>query len=265
MKKLIASACFAMMALVVWGQQQQGRIVYERTIEMQIRFAGNGGDDIGQLLPRTRTDKVEVLFANNQSLRRILQDEVPDEGNFSGNGMQIRVMTAGADDVIYHHFGEQRTVEQREFATKKYLISDSIQQLNWKLTGETKEVLGYLCQQAIAQRITKRMAMTVDNGVMKREEVPDTLNITAWFAPAIPVSAGPEYQGQLPGLIMALDINNGRQVYRAVEFKPEVDIKAIKEPKNGKKVTAEEFRKEREKMMQEMERNGGGRMRFRMG
>jgi len=78
------------------------------------------------------------------------------------------------------------------------------------------------------------------------------------------VSAGPEYQGQLPGLIMALDINNGRQVYRAVEFKPEVDMKDIKEPKGGKKVTAEEFRKEREKMMQEMERSGG-RMRFRMG
>ena len=38
------------------------------------------------------------------------------------------------------------------------------------------------------------------------------------------------------------------------------DVAAIKEPKKGRKVTAEEFNKERDKMMAEMQRNGPRRI-----
>jgi GLPGLI family protein len=260
MKKSLLIGCFAFVAVAASAQQREGRVVYERTMQMQIRLAGMEGAE--QMLPRTRTDKIEVLFANNQSLRRQLEDETPDENQFGGNGMQIRVMAAGQDDIIYNNFGESRVVEQREFAAKKYLVLDSISKLNWKLTGQTKTILNQNCQQATTQRITTRMSMQVENGVVKREEVPDTMNITAWFAPAIPVPAGPEYQGNLPGLIMAIDVNNGRTVYQAVELSPKVEVNAIKEPKTGKKVNQEEFRKERDKAMEEMQRNGGGNRRI---
>jgi GLPGLI family protein len=260
MKKILLIATVALATGSATAQQREGRVVYERTMQMQIRLAGMEGAE--QMLPRTRTDKIEVLFANNQSLRRQLEDETPDENQFGGNGMQIRVMAAGQDDIVYYNFGEGRLVEQREFATKKYLVLDSISKLSWKLTGQTKTILNQVCQQATTQRITTRMMMNMDNGVMKREEVPDTMNITAWFAPAIPVPAGPEYQGQLPGLIMAIDVNNGRTVYLAVELSPKVEATNIKEPKSGKKVNQEEFRKEREKVMEEMQRNGGGNRRI---
>lgn len=260
MKKILAIACVALGAASATAQQREGRVVYERTMQMQIRLAGMEGAE--QMLPRTRTDKIEVLFANNQSLRRVLEDDTPDETQFGGGGMQIRVMAAGQDDITYHNFGESRMVEQREFAAKKYLVLDSISKQSWKLTGQTKTILNQNCQQATTQRITTRMMMSMENGAMKREEVPDTMNITAWFAPAIPVPAGPEYQGQLPGLIMAIDINNGRTVYQAVELSPRVEASHIKEPKSGKKVSSEEFRKERDKVMEEMQRNGGGNRRI---
>jgi hypothetical protein len=57
---------------------------------------------------------------------------------------------------------------------------------------------------------------------------------------------------------MALDVNNGRTVYQAVELSPKVDVAAIKEPKGGKKVTQDEFKVERDKAMEEMQRNNGG-------
>jgi hypothetical protein len=41
-----------------------------------------------------------------------------------------------------------------------------------------------------------------------------------------------------------------------------VEASKIKEPKGGKQVTAEEFRKERDKAMEEMQRNGGGNRRI---
>lgn len=260
MKKMFVIACAVLGAGSASAQQLEGRVVYERTQQLQIRLAGMEGSE--QILPRTRTDKVEVLFGNNQSIRRTLEDDTPDETQLGGNGGgQVRIMIAGQDDIIYHNFAEGRTAEQREFAAKTYLVLDSIGKQNWKLTGETRTILNQVCQQAVTQRITTRRSVSFDNGNMKTEEVPDTMNITAWFAPAIPVPAGPEYQGQLPGLILAIDINNGRTVYQAVELSPKVDIAKIKEPKSGKKMTQEEFRKERDKAMEEMQRNGG--MQFR--
>jgi hypothetical protein len=57
---------------------------------------------------------------------------------------------------------------------------------------------------------------------------------------------------------LELDINNGRVVYKAVEFSAKVNASNIKEPKGGKRITADEFTKEREKLMEEMRRNNPG-------
>jgi len=149
---------------------------------------------------------------------------------------------------------------------KKFIVNDSIRKLSWKLTGETKTILGHVCQQALAQRTGMRTQTMMENGKIERREVMDTTNIVAWFTTEIPVSAGPDVQGQLPGLILALDLNNGRTVYRALEIQPKADIVTIKEPTKGKKVTPDEFTKERDKMMEEMQKNnqGSGRTIIRM-
>jgi GLPGLI family protein len=98
------------------------------------------------------------------------------------------------------------------------------------------------------------------DGEMKRTEIPDTLNIIAWFTPAIPVPVGPEYQGQLPGAILEINVNDGRTVFKAIEISQKTDLAQIKEPKSGKKVTLAQFADEQAKMMQEMQRNSGGRV-----
>ena len=66
------------------------------------------------------------------------------------------------------------------------------------------------------------------------------------------------YQGQLPGTVLEIDVNNGRTSFKAVEISPKVDAAKIKEPTKGKKATAEEFAAEREKLMKDMQQNGGG-------
>jgi GLPGLI family protein len=62
----------------------------------------------------------------------------------------------------------------------------------------------------------------------------------------------------LPGLILALDMNDGRMVYKAIEISSKFDLALIKEPTKGKKVTPDEFNGERNKMMDEMQRNHQG-------
>jgi GLPGLI family protein len=261
MKKIIFTFCMGLALINANGQQKQGRALYERTTQMQMHFEGRGESE-EQLLPRSQKDKLEILFGNNQSLRRAVMDEMPEEFTPEEDGMQIRTVIADANDVTYINFATSQVVTQREFATKNYIITDSIHKLSWKLTGDTSTILSYPCQQAVAQNIGKRTTTTMENGHIKRQEVADTSNIMVWFTLSIPVPAGPEYEGQLPGLILGIDINAGRIVYKALEVSPQADVAAIKQPSKGKKVTMEEFNKERDKTIEEMQHNNRERGRM---
>ncbi len=258
----ISLACGTILLMnLLHAQQKEGKVVYERTIQMQIHI--NDNDAISQILPKTRTDKFELTFGNNQSIWKHADEEI-ESNEFSGNGMQINMVGPGMNDVVFYDFTKTRKIEQREMFDKKFIVEDSIRKLNWKLAGETQTILGHVCQKATAQRTGKRMQMTMDNGKMERKEIDDTSTIVAWFTTDIPVPAGPEVQGQLPGLILALDMNDGRMVYKAIEVSPRADLASIKEPTKGKKVTPDEFTSERNKMMDEMQRNmqgnGGNRI-----
>jgi GLPGLI family protein len=255
MKKLLVTGVVIFSVHLLYSQQPTGKVVYERTIQVQMQL--NDNDAISQILPKTRTDKFELVFGNNQSLWKHV-DEDDNSDDFSGNGMYIRMVGPGQNDIVFYDFANARKLEQRDLFDKKFLVEDSIHKLKWKLTGETQTLLGHVCQKATAQNIAKRMQMTMDNGKMERKEITDTSVIVAWFTSDIPVAAGPEVQGQLPGLILALDMNNGRTVYKAIELSPKVDLSSIKEPAKGKKVTPEEFAEERNKMMDEMQENNQG-------
>jgi GLPGLI family protein len=272
MKKLLLSFCIAA-SMFAGAQMKEGKVVYERTMTMPMRvFAtqGGGGGDAPPppMPPSVRTDQFELLFANNQSLWQIIpdaNDENPGTFQSSGGGMTVMARVGGLNDVVYHNFSTQIRTELREVMGREFLVSDSIQKLNWKLSEETKTILNYTARKATAQRIGTRPQMAMENGVMKRTETPDTANIVAWYTTDIPVPAGPgaEYQGQLPGLILEMDINNGRNVIKAVEVSAKVSASKIKEPKGSKKITSAEFAKEREKLMQEMMQNSGGNIRIR--
>ena len=258
MKKILFFISIAF-SLFSTAQMKQGKVVYERTIKMQ--FRGNMPPELAANMPKERKDRFELAFANNQSLWESIPDmEENNETSGEANG-NFRVMRfGGGDDLTYHNFETGKSVQQRELNAKNYLVEDSIQKLNWKLSEETKTILGHKVQLAKTERYAMRSVMTMENGEMKRQMIPDTSVINAWIAMDIPVPAGPEFQGQLPGLILELDTNNGQIVYNAVEISAKVNPPTIKEPKGGKRITAAEFNKERDKSFEEMQRNmPGGR------
>ena len=224
MRKFTPLCLIILFANQLGAQQKEGKVLYERTAQMQIRV--NDNDAISQMLPKTRTDRFELAFGNSQS---VWKDGDEDENNdeISGGGMQIRMVGPGQNDVLFYDHNTGKVIEQREMFDKKFIIEDSVRKLKWKITSETQTILDHVCQKATTQRIAMRMQMTMDNGKMERKEIADTSNITAWFTTDIPVSAGPEVPGQLPGLILALDVNNGRMVYKAIGISPKVDIASM--------------------------------------
>lgn len=259
MKKILYTAVGIFLSIFAWTQQKQGTVTYERTTQVQMRLAGSD-NEMEQIIPKSRTDKFELSFANNQSLWKMApQDNNDDDNTFGGNGMQIRMIVAGSNDVLYCDFDAAKKIERKEVFDKKFIVEDSIQPMKWKLSDETKTILNHLCRKATATQFNKRMMMNVDNGKIERKEIEDTSNIVAWFTTDIPVSAGPaEFQGQLPGLILEMNIHDGRQVYKALGISEKTDVASIKEPNGKKRYTTEEFNKERDKMMDEMQRNNQG-------
>lgn len=250
---------------LVTGQISKGKIIYERTVQMQIHI-NDDNPAFSNMVPRERKDRFELLFANNRTLWRVVEDEDPDdEMAWNDGGARIRIVMPASDDVFYTNLDDMKKTDQRELAGKNYIVSDSVTRLNWKLSDETKEILGHVCRKAATWRTQESFRINNENGNITREKITDTLNIEAWFASDIPLFAGPEnYQGQLPGTILEVNVNDGRSSFKAVEISPKVDVNEIKEPKSGKKLTAAEFAKEREKFFAEMQQNGGGNLNMRI-
>jgi GLPGLI family protein len=262
MKKILFSALL-LTTIASQAQMKEGKVVYERTMQFQFR-ANNPA--LANNVPRMRQDHFELAFGNNQSLWQIIpQAEAEGEGGGTASGPWSMVRMGGINDVTHFNFTTGRRVDQREMFDREFLVEDSVRKLAWKISEETKDILGYTARKAIVQRVELRPRITMENGEMKRETVSDTSAIVAWFTTTIPVPAGPqEFQGSLPGLILELDANNGRVVYKAVEISPKVNLSSIKEPKGGKHVTAAEFTKERDALLEEMRKNNTGGNRERV-
>lgn len=260
MRNIVFTVAFVLSINLIHAQQTAGKVTYARTVKLQLSFSDMPGS-MEQQMPTSRTDKYELLFGNNQSLWKQAEPEnTDDEGpSFGSEGMQIRMVVAGSNDVLYNNFETNKRVEKRELFDKIFIVDDTISKLDWKITGETKTILDHNCMKATATRISKRLSVNMDNGKMERKEFDDTSAVVAWIATDIPVPAGPsEFQGQLPGLILAMDIKDGTQTYQAINISDKVDVADIKEPTGKKRYTPEAFKKEREKMMEEMNRNNQG-------
>jgi GLPGLI family protein len=267
MKQLLFICLAVTIFIASTGQAlTEGKIMYERTTQLNIRLSGND-EAMAHLIPKLRTDRFELIFGDNQSLWKKADDEADNSDiNVNSGGAQIQLVMPGADDILYYNFVTGRKTEKRELMDKSFLIQDSIIRLDWKLGNDTKTILGHTCKKATAQRMQTSFRIIADNGTTKKEEINDTLNIVAWYASDISNFGGPDmYQGQLPGLVLEIDVNNGRTTYIAKKISDKINKADLKEPKGGKKMTEAEFKKERQKMMDEMQRNGGGRFNIRRG
>ncbi len=271
MKKIVFTGLSIFFLGSLFAQMKEGKIVYERTTQTQMRVGGNMppgmSEEMMNRIPRSRTSKFELQFANNQTLWQQMEEQNQNQ-NFGdrggGGGMQMRFMMAGGtEDIVFTNLTEGKIVSKKALGVDDFLVSDSVVRLSWKLTGETQEVAGFNCRKATAQRFGTRREMKMIDGKMAQNEVADTSNFVAWFTTDIPVSTGPELQGQLPGAILELNINNGRTVYKAVSVTEKIKATDIKEPKGGKKLTAAQFVKKREQFFEEtrnnlMQQGGGG-------
>ena len=97
--------------------------------------------------------------------------------------------------VYKNHPTGQMTIIDR-ISSQGYRYVDSLHTQTWTMGDSTREMLGYTCQQAMADFRGRRW--------------------TAWFATDIPISDGPWKLGGLPGLILEAYDEGKQHVFTAV-------------------------------------------------
>lgn len=262
MKRLFIPVVCLLSVTQLYAQQKEGRIVYERTAQLQISIAGN--PELERQMPKTRTSRFELNFNSDQMTCAQLPEDNTDDGGGSVGGTMVRTISFGSGDITFCDFKKKVRIDQKELFEKQYLVTDSLRRNNWKLSDETITILGHVCRKATSERVVKRRSMRMQDGKVENMEVTDTSEVIAWYATDIPVPGGPDMQGQLPGMIMKLEMNKGRLVYTAVEVNAKATASALKEPTKGKKMTGAEFAEEQKKQFEGIRKNGGGVIRIGM-
>jgi GLPGLI family protein len=248
------------------AQMKEGKISYERKINMHRNLPD---PQMKSMIPEFRTDKYELIFNENASLfRSVVDDEAPDPfanaGGGGGGGMRMNFRMPTAN--TYTDLAKQMQYEERAFFEKEFLIIDSLKQYKWKLSEETKTIAKQLCKKATTMITAPQMRMRVSIGgggnntdtTANTPRAPKETELVVWYAENIPVSFGPDNYSGLPGVIMEIDQDNGANVITAVEVSAKYPKKELVAPSKGDKMNRAQFQENMQKLMQNMQRGGGG-------
>ena len=251
MKKILAFV-LAITPTFLFAQNAEGKIIFSEEVKFEINLP-EGMEHMKDKLPSSQKSQKELLFNATTSLWKSLEVEENEaaetlEDTNEGANFRFKMITSeGEDSELYRDIAAGKKIEKTDFMGKVFLINGSVETYPWKLTDERKTIAGYDCQKAIVQDTTQK--------------------VEAWFTSAIPVATGPSHYSALPGMILAVSIDDGRQTITATEVElMKLDKDAIRAPKKGKKVSQEAFDKIVADKMKEMEEGAGENvMRIRIG
>jgi GLPGLI family protein len=246
---------------LIFAQDFKGIATYKSQRKMDIEMDSTQMNDDMQkqmmaMLKKQFEKEYTLEFTNNESIYKDAE-KLDQPTNPSTGGIQIMVAGDGAGNVLYKNIEEERFTNQSDLFGKLFLIQDKLEQPEWNLEKETKNIGQYTCFKATFKRMVQRtgvMRMTVNTDEETEEpeisEVQQT--VTAWYTLQIPVKNGPGNYNGLPGLI--LEVNDGSEsiLCSKIVINPKNDID-VEEPKKGKKVNQEEFETIMEKKMTEMD------------
>ncbi|MFV0139199.1 GLPGLI family protein [Empedobacter falsenii] len=163
----------------------------------------------------------QLLFDENQSFfNEIIRI------NNSQDQSSAKMSMSTIDNNIYIDYKILQYKIEGNYANKNILIIDNLPKYTWKISRESKEILG----------ITVKKATT---------EYKDS-KIEAWFAPSLKPKGGPVFFNGLPGLILELKaVTNMKDESYEITFKAINLIEAsknekIKIPSKGQKMTQKE-------------------------
>lgn len=276
MKKNTIALLVTMFAFVAANaQMKEGKVVYERKINMHKMITD---PEMRARIPEFRTSEFELLFNEQASLfRSVPDDEAPDPFANSGGGERggQRFVFRMPETSTYTDITTKMQYESRPMFEKTFLIVDSLKPLKWKISEETKTIAKHVCKKATTTITAQSIRMGGGARGMGRNNndttnkpaaamTPKETEVVVWYTEDIAASVGPDNYTGLPGAILEVDVDNGSNVTTATEISSKYPKKELTQPTKGDVMNRAQFQEAMKKLMEDMQRSGGGGMRIRM-
>ncbi len=268
-------------SFVINAQSISGQAYYESKTTVDMDALG-GGREMSEEMKKTvaqmmksALEKTYILTFNKDESIYKEQEKLDAAPINPGFKMMMSSYTPGAQ---YKNLNTGQIVEENEFFGKQFLVTDSIHTLDWQVTKESKTIGQYIAFKATAikkvdpndysmarpkkkeekENTEVKKDTTQPQDPMDMIEIPEEIEVTAWFTPQIPVSNGPGEFAGLPGLILELNVYRTTLLCSKIVMNPK-DADKIEPPKKGKEVTRAEYVKIVKEKTDEMRENFRGR------
>lgn len=232
MRKLLV-LCLALFPVA--ASAQQGTILFDLAVQFDYDLLPAGREALRDQIPPLSFTSMVLLFDGSESLMKVAtsaEDARPAELNarnarLEGFVARLRMASPSRSDQetlleTYVNYEDGTVKDAREFMGREFLITGDQPTYAWRLAGERSEFLGFAVQRATAEQ--------------------DSTSIEAWFTTEIPIPGGPGPYGGLPGMILAVSVDDGQTVYSATEVNLEAPEEgAIKAPEDGTEVSRDEY------------------------
>lgn len=259
---------FLFSAIFSNGQEFQGKAFYmsKTSVDMSNFGRPNMTEEQRKRMEerlKTMFQKTYVLtFNRTESVYKV--EEKLEAPNQRG-GRFTAIMGGAVDGVKYKNVKDNALLQELELFGKLFLVKEELPKLEWKITGETKQIGGYTCNKATAIKTWKDFDMAAlrrppnnEENQENKEEVEEAeqpeIEVTAWYTMQIPVNQGPGDYWGLPGLILEVNTDNTTILCSKIILNPE-DKATIKEPTKGKVVSKDEYVEIATQKFQEMREN----------
>lgn len=275
MKALFFKIAILLLTANAFAQNFQGIAYYSSQTQMKnfnFSMEGMTPDAHEKMMEKMKKafEKTYILnFTNTESI--YFEEEKLDVPKPSSNGVSVN-FSGGNNSKYYKNFKSKQYIRNSDIFGKEFLITDSLEKFDWKITDEQKKIGNYTCNKAqIIIPVTEEEIKEYEEFKKSQEEnktnfmtisEPKDEIIEAWYTMEIPVSNGPREYWGLPGLILELHNGNTTLLCSKIILNPEQKIE-MKAPKNGKKVSQKEFDKIEEDKLNSM-KNGDGAIEIRM-
>lgn len=223
MKHTIVLFVLACSFVIAHGQQvflKQGKIEFERkTNTHRLYFSGetdSWSDQFKKLIPQFKVNYFDLIFTEDKSVYKPGKEVDEQKSGF--------FESPASDNVVYKDLKQQTSISEKQIFESKFLLTDSIRNLEWKILPETRTIAGFECHKAVSK-------------------ICDSVVVVAFYTDEIIPSTGPESFSGLPGMILELAIPRLYTTWTATKLESltPADEKKLLPPTKGKKANEKEM------------------------
>ncbi len=272
MKKSLLFLLLLNYTIVITAQKFEGIATYKTDISINMEESSMEGVD--EAMMKQIMEQMKAQFRKEFTLKftptesyysEVAKLDAPSVSNNPG----LSVTVSGGNELVYRNTDTNSYSKETNMMGKDFLIENQMQDPEWILEKESKNIGQHLCFKATRTDTITEKKMNTET--MEFDEVKKEKITTAWYTPSIPVPHGPDAYFGLPGLILEISDGEVSILCIKITLNPKDGV-IIKKPSNGKKVdqkTYDEIQKKKSAEMMESfqgsgRKNEGNKQLFRI-